>query len=186
MTDWTSEPGVAEAFAARDTRHGFDPERLAAAVWGMEEAARELDEAALGVSSSSIEWPDLATLIEGLRRARTRAHAVESSLETQAAAGMIASDTKAADVPGVGRVEWRRGATRKQWQHDTIAQAVLDARLAETGGEMPDPWTVRDWLTEAAHIDYWRVGVLKGLGIDPADVCDTEPGKVTLDIVTPD
>jgi hypothetical protein len=54
--------------------------------------------------------------------------------------------------------------SRKAWRHSDLRDdLVAGAKLAGW-----DPFEV---VWGAAHIDYWRAGDLKALGIDPADYC---------------
>lgn len=182
-TDWLTEPGVQEALAAREHRAAFDPERFAAAVAGFAAAVEELNTSALG--SDVLPWTDAVTLLAAIREARKIAQTVESNLEVRAAKAMQAAGEKQAELDGVGVVEWRRGSGSKSWASEQVAGDVLGAQLRRVGGELVDPFTVRDWLLEAAHVDYWRTTVLRDLDLDPDDYCERTPGRLTVQITHP-
>jgi hypothetical protein len=182
--DWTTEPGVQEALREADARKTFDPEALAGAVHALTAAVAAVNAAAVG--SDALPWTDLAAMLNELREARKDLHAVEGNLEVRAARAMAAADTKAAPVEGVGFVEWRRGRDRREWQHDALAKDVLAAHMAEVGGEVVDPFTVRDWLLGAAHVDYWRSTVLARLGLSVEDYSVSLPGRLTVQITHSD
>lgn len=181
--DWTQEPGAQEALAAADARRTFDPERLAAAVHQLQVAADAVNTAALG--SEDLPWTDLAAFLDTIRETRKTIQAVEANMEVRTARAMGAADVKASEVEGVGFVEWHRGRDRKAWAHDAVARDVLAARMAEVGGEVVDPHTVRDWLFDAAHVDYWRTRALRALGLDPQDYSTTTPGKLSVEVTRP-
>lgn len=89
-------------------------------------------------------------------------------------------------VEGVGMVRVFRGKDRKAWQHEALLRDVVDAHLAATGGEIPDPFTVAGWVREAAGFSYWKATVLKGLGLDPDEYAETSQGRRTVAISTDD
>lgn len=183
-TDWLSEPGVQEAFAAGELRRRFDPEELAAAVHALRDAVDRVNRAALG--SEALPWSDLAALLADLRDARKDAQAVETNLEVRTAKAMATHGLKAEELDGVGQVEWRRGSNYKTWQSEDLASAVIDRHLAERAdGELPTPWEVRDWILAAAAPGYWRTTVLRALGLDPDDYSVSTPGKLSVQITRP-
>lgn len=183
-TDWLSEPGVQEALEAGALRRTFDPEELAAAVHVLTGAAARLNRAAMG--SEVLPWTDLAMLLDAVRAARQEIAAVESNLEVRTAKAMAAEDLKSTELDGVGFVEWRRGSRGKSWEHEQLASAVIDRHMDDRAdGELPTPWEVRDWILEAAAPGYWRVTVLRALGIDAGDYSETTPGKLSVQITHP-
>jgi hypothetical protein len=84
-------------------------------------------------------------------------------------------------VEGVGQVQPYRPAKDK-WDDEGVVHELVQKRIEETGGEMPDPLAVARWLLDAGAVSYWRVGVLKELGIDVADYRHREYGTVRLKI----
>lgn len=183
VPDWTQEPGAQEAFAAADARRIFDPEALAAAVHQLAAAADAVNVAALG--SEDLPWTDLAAFLDTIREARKMVQAVESNLEVRTAKAMGAAEVKRSELDGVGFVEWHRGRSRKTWAHDAVARDVVDTHMRLLEGEVVDPWTIRDWLLEAAHVDYWRTTALKALGLDPEDYSTSIPGKLSVEVTRP-
>jgi hypothetical protein len=71
--------------------------------------------------------------------------------------------------PDLGVVSVRRTAKATKWDHETTASRVIDAHMEQLGGEQPDPVAVASWLLAAGSVNYWRVGVLEDLGVDPDD-----------------
>lgn len=89
-------------------------------------------------------------------------------------------------VEGVGRVQVFRGKDRKKWDHEALTKAVVDAHLAETQGEIPDPFTVARWITAVATPAYWKTSGLKPLGIDVDEYCESVQGSRGLRITSND
>lgn len=73
------------------------------------------------------------------------------------------------EVPGVGAITVKKPNRTAKWDHEATARAVIAARMAQTGGEVPDdPDVVADWLLAAAAPAYWRATHLRDdLGINP-------------------
>lgn len=90
---------------------------------------------------------------------------------------------KRLEVPGLGVFERRTSVSRKSWDHPrllaVVAKEALDKRVVdEQTGELqeaPDEAIVRV-IHKAAAINYWRVGELRQMGLDPDTYCDTEYG----------
>jgi hypothetical protein len=136
--------------------------------------------------SDAMGWESAALL---LRLAREQSGLLDAAVGAVEARVIVArrADGISGDVPvpGVGVVAVHRARNRKQWDHEGLAGHVLDRHLSDRGdGELPTPWEVRDWLMEAAAIGYWRVGVLKQLGLDADDFCDSTPGHPTVQIIS--
>lgn len=159
-------------------------ETLAAAVRSVTLAVAALDVAMKGVDDADLPYTDLAALFDALQQARQDASRLEGDLAKTTAHTMRTAGTKTAEIDGVGVVEWTRGSTRKAWDHDALTGQVLDRHLTDAGGEI-DPWAIRDALFKAAHVDYWRAGVLRDLGLDPGDYCETTPGRLGLRVTRP-
>lgn len=155
------------------------------AVLALRSQAGDVDDSLLNLQPDS--WENAALLLHHLRLARQALATAESKVETLVAQMMRdAGVFDATELNGIGVIQRRGGSKRKQWEHDALAKQVIDTHMTDTDGEVPDPWVVRDWLLEAAAVGYWRVGVLKKLGIDVDDYCATEPGRPTVQITTND
>lgn len=89
-------------------------------------------------------------------------------------------------VDGIGEVRTYRRPKNVRWDERGTAMAVVDVKMAELGGELPDPHEVVSWLLEAAAVDYYRTGALKALGIDPEDYRHSEKGTRAVDVPVPD
>lgn len=132
-------------------------------------------------------WEQAVEILHHLRLTRQTLATAESIVETLAARMMRDAGIRdPKEVDGIGVVQVRRGSNRKAWQHDDLAKQVIDTHLTDTDGEIPTPWEVRDWLLEALAPSYWRAGVLKSLGIQPDEYCETTPGRHTVQITTND
>ena len=119
------------------------------------------------------------TALHRLRAARQTMQVCEGIIEA-AVAPLLGRDP--VEIPGVGVALARKGKARTAWDHDALLAVVLDVHLAEKAGEMPTPWEVREWITSAAALSYWRKGALAPLGIDPDEYCETKPGRTTVQI----
>lgn len=99
-------------------------------------------------------------------------------------------------VDGVGTVEVKRGAARKEWDMHSLLRVVLDSRMA------PDPATGEADPTDDGHAEVkgeavttspdlsrvlhvWNLGAprttaLRERGIDPDEFCATSPGRTSI------
>jgi hypothetical protein len=140
------------------------------------------------------EWPEA---IEGLRlataavdRTSTMANPVEALADVRdvlADLKAIESLLESAAVKVIGReryegvgfvAEVKVGSQRKQWDHEGLLTRYIARRLGkrqETTDTPPTPFDVAQWIAEGAAFGYWRVGVLKALGIRVDDFCHTDP-----------
>lgn len=86
------------------------------------------------------------------------------------------------EVDGVGRVKVYRSRASERWEGREAAFAAVDAKLTETGGELPDPMTVVEWVLDVVGIGYCRKNTLRALGLDPALFYESVPGKPKVDL----
>jgi hypothetical protein len=90
------------------------------------------------------------------------------------------------DVEDVGRVEIKRSANRKAWDHQALRARVLaagrDERIIDPlTGEAEDLGSaVLRVLTDCAQIAYWRKEALAQRGIDVDEYCEQTPGGVRV------
>jgi hypothetical protein len=87
-------------------------------------------------------------------------------------------------VEGVGTGHPYR-SSKDVWDHDVV-QAVIDKRMADSGGVLPDPHEVARWLLDVLAVNYFRVGKLEELDIDPQEYRHKEYGSVRLSVKTSD
>lgn len=131
---------------------------------------------------------DLAELVRLLAAAheiRRAATDIVGAVE-QAVLGLL-PDYDVRAVEGVGTVARRGGTTRKRWDHprlwSLVAQRARESTIdPETGERIGDPvHAVVSALQDAAGISYWRVGALRGLGLNPDAFADVERGPDRID-----
>jgi hypothetical protein len=163
-----------------------DHESLAAALGRLASSINGFDRT-IGEHIDNLRWEEAALLLRHARREVVLLQAAVGAIEARVIVGRreegVFDDVA---VPGVGVVSVARTRNRKAWDHDALAGLVIDQHLTGGDGVAPTPWEVRDWLMQAGHIDYWRVGVLKDLHIDADDYCSSEPGTPKVVIVSSD
>lgn len=98
-------------------------------------------------------------------------------------------------VYGNHTAERKVSSTRKNWEHKTLLEAVVNMSLSQDGGTVIDPNTgelvdlitiakpiidvVVKNVTEAAAIRDWRVTALRAMlpGLNPDDFCEVEKAE---------
>lgn len=142
--------------------------------------AERLSVAAAG-TIDHLGWEDAVRYLDELRTAVETIKQVDSLLVRRAyLAGPHGVNSAVLD--GIGPVTITRSKNRKRWDERGVARAVIDARMADTTGESPDPWDVAEWLLEVIAVGYCRVTPLRGLGLEPAAFCDEEPGSISVQL----
>jgi len=145
------------------------------------EVARILSVAARGDAIDALSWEDAVRLLDQLRDSIETLRQIDSLLVRRIyLAGP--HGVNVAELDGIGRVSITRSKDRKKWDERGIARAVIDARMADTTGEAPDPWDVAEWLLQVVSVGYARVTPLRAMGLDPDAFCDVEPGKPTVQL----
>lgn len=160
--------------------HPPAPVTLPIAVEVVQTSADRLSTAAAG-AIESLDWEDAVRLLDTLRAAAHTIGQVDSLLVRQAYL-RGPHGKNAAELDGIGLVSIGRSADRKHWDERGVARAVIDAKMADTTGEAPDPWEVAEWLLETFGVGYCRVTPLRALGLEPEAFCDTMPGKPTVSL----
>lgn len=128
-------------------------------------------------------WEESAELLARLRDVTSTLKDVDAGLVRYIAAAWRTERIRGfREVPGVGVFEVHRSANRRAWQSRSLAKEVVDARMRLAEGVVPDPQEVAGWILDAAGVGYWKVTVLKPLGIDPDDYCHTEYGSSKVEI----
>lgn len=133
----------------------------------------------------ALTWQECAATLQLLRQERADILATERELEAHIAKRWAAEHIRfnsMMPVEGVGAVVVRTGTKRTAWDHDAVLPAVIKAHLIDAGGEIPDPFTLARWVTDACGVAYWRAGVLRGLGIEPDEFCTTDRRPPTVQI----
>lgn len=161
-----------------------DPsDRFYGAVLELRTHADDLNE----TSVKTLDWETAVRALHNLEMARKTLQVVEAALTSHiATVGREAGVWKGVAVEGVGVIRVGRGKDRKTWEHDALVKRVIDTHMSELGGEVPDPYTVAGWLTEAAHVDYWRGGKLAALDIPVDEFCETTRGRLSAQITSND
>jgi hypothetical protein len=143
--------------------------------------AGRLSTAAGAGAIDALTWEDAIRLLDQLRPAIATLRQVDSLLARRAyLAGPHGRDVAVLD--GIGPVSITRTADRKRWDERGVARAVIDAKMADSTGESPDPWDVAEWLLEVVSVGYCRVTPLRALGLEPEAFCDVEPGNISVQL----
>lgn len=125
---------------------------------------------------AGLTWDEAIDLLDELRTATGKLADVDAALTAHIYHHGPHGDT---EVDGIGVVKIYRSQDRKNWDHLSLAQAVLDAHMDDRGGEYPDPAEVVRWITDAAGFSYWRLGVIRDqLGLPVDEYVDTELGGI--------
>jgi hypothetical protein len=155
--------------------HAVD--RLLAHVHGIHVSA----DAVLTYDLDGIGWEDTARVAAEVKSAVEALFAAAEFLAKHAANQWPSAWKDAQHIEGVGTVRPYRSSNTK-WDDGEVVEALVEKRMAATGGEIPDPMTVVGWLLDAGKVDYWRTGKLKELGLEPDDYRHTTYGTVRLGI----
>lgn len=128
-------------------------------------------------------WEEAADLLKRLAELRREIRSVEDELTDVIVTSWRRDGLKGHhEVTGVGTVSLRAPYKRTRWNHEAVAREVVDRQIAASGGEVPDPYDLVHWLLTAAQVSYWRTRLLRSLGIEPDDFCDSELGRPSVSI----
>lgn len=142
-------------------------------------AAERLSEAATTSGLMGTDWQTALHLLDRLRAAGRTAGQVDATLVRHI---YLTGEHGQIEVDGIGVVHIGRGRERKHWDERGVARAVIDAKMADSTGEPPDPWQVAEWLLEVYGVSYCRVTPLRALGLEPKAFCDDEPGNLQVSL----
>lgn len=159
---------------------------------GVVAAVKRLAEAApaLQAACTDPEGTDLAELFVTIQEARKALQAVERDTEDTCARAMLADE---AETPTL-RIERRRGADRKAWDHESWQRDVRNKALQARGlkgaqgvltadGELLGVGVLHEVLraVQDAHgAGAPKSTTLKAFGLDVRDYCESSPGAWTL------
>lgn len=121
------------------------------------------------------------TLLADIRDQRKRLAAVEAAVESHVARHLGPDRFEAHGVVA----ERKGGNVYKRWDTSLVLSRVIDKMMKDSGGEVPDPWRVRDEVTTVFALSP-RVTPLKARGIDYDDAVTVERGRRTVHIVRAD
>jgi len=153
--------------------------RLAAAIDALDEDLPAV------LDDIAANQPRLCELLYALREQRIRLAELEATVEAKAARSMGPAD----------RIEWdgyyaerKGGMVRKHWDHKLLAAKVTEQNYTDPDtGEIDT--VAQDLTTEvvsemlrAAAIQYWRVSVLRSMGVNYDDAVETERGRRTVHV----
>lgn len=148
---------------------------LEAAVDGLVTAAVQLNKVG---RTKDLDPAEAVRLLDRIRYAIAQARYVDSLLVTHLYLHHEHGKTTYDDL---GVVEVYRTRDRRAWDVRGVCQAVLDTRMAERGGEMPnDPWEVAEWILEVLPGGDPRLTPLRTLGLDPEAFHTSTPGNPTV------
>lgn len=149
---------------------------LEAAVAVTEKAAELVSVHAKG-QIDDLPWQEAAALLKQLRSATFTLNAIDASLTRHI---YLTAKHGTIEVDGLGVMDVHRSTSRKHWADRTGVHDYVSRKIEETGGELPDPSAVVDWVLEVAGINYLRVTALRSVKLDTEDYCVSEPGKPTV------
>lgn len=151
----------------------------------IESGIEQVEAGAVDLNTSLVGAKDLPfeDLLALLNRAQIAADAIATCVAgLQTAAWRAKGDAYGdLEIEGLPPVSIRRTAARPHWDDRAVVGELLDRHLNLGDGDMPAPWTVVDWILDAAAVGYWRKTILRGLGIDPDDYLDTVPGNPRIE-----
>lgn len=159
---------------------------------GVTAAVDAMDKALPGLMAACTdpEGTDLAELFITLQEARKALQSLERDAELACAKAMLADEAETETL----RIERRRGADRKAWDHEQWQRDVRAKTLQAHGlkgaqgvltadGEVVPFAVVFDVLlgVESAHAAAApKTTALKALGLDARDYCESSPGAWTV------
>lgn len=118
------------------------------------------------------EWERLVYGLDGLRVLIADLQTLARSVEDDAIALM---PTKRVELEGLA-AEKRSGSKVTHWDDDAVLKALLDK------AEIGTPLELGREILRAGAVSYWRKGVLRELGVEPDELCDSTPGRPTLQL----
>lgn len=163
----------------------------------VDEAIKGLESACNAFAGEDAESLDMNVAFEALfmvAEYKRRLSAVEDMVNKAMVINMHMNGEKVHDF-GTHKVERKVSSRRKNWQHQTLIEAVINVSLANAEGEVVDPATgeVLDILTIAkplidnvvknltatAAIRDWRVTAVRNIvpGLNPDDFCEVEKSE---------
>jgi hypothetical protein len=126
---------------------------------------------------------DLATELYAIRSEIASLKLREQDVEDRLAAEM---PEKRLEIPEIGVFERRTAVSRKQWDHDSLRREVVKntERIVTEDGEIESEAEAQvRTLFECMSPGYWRLGALRGIGVDPSDYCETVWGRQTVQFI---
>lgn len=139
---------------------------------------------------------DLADLVSSVAQLRRELGDLEGYLEMRMGRAVRETGAETQGYVPDGRM-WtlHRTADRKAWDHDLwqsdARAAVIEANEwpaqvidPDSGEEIPTH-TIMAAIEKVHGAGAPRTGVLKAMGLDPADYCEQVPGRWKLDVVAP-
>jgi hypothetical protein len=126
---------------------------------------------------------ELATELYAVRSEIAALKLREQDVEDRLAAEM---PEKRLEVPEIGVFERRTASSRKQWQHDDLRREVVkhaDRIVTEDGEIESEAEAQVRTIFDCMAPSYWRVGALRGLGIDAGEYCETTWGRQAVQFI---
>lgn len=143
-------------------------------------AADLLNRSAMSAAITPLTSTEGLHLLDSLRDSIETLRKIDAALTQHI---YLRSEHGPVEVDGIGVVHVYRSRDGVKWDERGAVQAVLDARMEETGGEVPsDPWVIAEWLLEAGSFGYFRKTALRSIGIDPSGLLESTPGRAKVDL----
>lgn len=150
----------------------------------LEAGVADFEEAVLAIQRNDGAWSAelLGELLVALANQTDVLKSCAGALETLLARQMDRDQLLV--VPG-GVFESKWSSPRKRWNHaqlkTVVAEKVLERAVdPDTGAVLAPPSQLIREAFEVVGISYWKVGELKGLGVNADHYCEKEPGKPTI------
>lgn len=154
-----------------------------AAVAAVRDAADALNTALLGYHPG--DWRDALYLLRDLRAATRVLTQLDASLVSWT---YLHGEHGKQVIDGLGEVWVSRGRSKERWAGPEAINEYVDTKITGTGGELPDPRQVVEWVLEvlpATPSTSLRVTPLREAGLDPEDFRTSEPGNLSVTLPPP-
>jgi hypothetical protein len=155
----------------------------------VDEAIKEFESAANAFTGEDVQSIDMNAAFEAIfmiAEYKRRLGAIEEQVNQAMVTSMRMSGEKVHDF-GTHKVERKVSSRRKNWQHQTLIEAVINVSLANAEGEVVDILSVAKPLidnvvknlTATAAIRDWRVTAVRNIipGMNPDDFCEVEKSE---------
>lgn len=121
------------------------------------------------------DWRDAVRLLHALRRGIERLRTVDAHLVRWLY--FHGEHGQHQTLDGVGPFSITRTRAKERWDVQGTARDYVEAKIGETGGEMPDPLQVVSWVLEVVSSSACRKTAVRAAHLDVEDYYSSEPGN---------